>query len=117
MQIRLVNGNLSRALGIAGIGIGLAEIAAPRWISKRLGVKVRPNLLRVMGAREIASGAGILGRRNAAPGQWSRVIGDVLDVALLGVAAVESRKRTVVLGVLGAVVAIGVLDWIAARRL
>jgi hypothetical protein len=109
--------NLSRALGVAGIGIGLAELIAPHFLSNKLGIEPRPTLLRAMGAREVASGIGIVGRHNPTPGQWTRVAGDVLDIALLGLAARLSRKRKVVLGALGAVLAISVLDLITARRL
>jgi len=109
--------NLSRALGIAGMGIGVAELVAPRWLSKQLGVAARPRLLRVMGAREIASGVGIVARHNPTPAQWTRVIGDVIDVALLGAALRRTRHRNIVIGALGVVLAVGVLDWITARRL
>lgn len=109
--------HMSRALGIAGIGIGVAELVAPNWLSEQLGIGPRPILLRAMGAREVASGLGLTLRRNPTPGQWTRVLGDVIDVALLGFALRESWRRPVVLGVLGAVLAIGALDWITARRL
>ena len=109
--------NMSRALGIAGIGIGAAELFAPDWLAKQLGVAPRTRLLRVMGAREVASGVGIVARHNPTPGQWTRVMGDVIDIGLLGLAARRSRRRKVVLGVLGAVLAISVLDVITARRL
>lgn len=109
--------NVSRALGIAGVGIGIAELVAPRWLSEQLGIAERPRLLRVMGAREIASGVGIVARHNPTPAQWTRVIGDAIDLALLGAALRRTRRRNVVIGVLGAVLAIGVLDWITARRL
>ena len=108
---------MSRALGIAGMGIGITELAAPHWLSKQLGIRPRHTLIRAMGARELASGVGIVARRNPTPGQWTRVLGDVADIALLGLAARMSRKRKIVLGVLGAVLAISVLDFITARRL
>ncbi|HEY5946110.1 MAG TPA: hypothetical protein VIV40_11495 [Kofleriaceae bacterium] len=109
--------NMSRALGIAGMGIGLAELVAPSWLSKQLGVEPRAALMRAMGAREVASGLGIVARHNPTPGQWTRVLGDVVDIALLGLAFRKSRKRTFVLGALGAVLAISALDLITARRL
>ena len=109
--------NMSRALGVAGMGIGLVELIAPRFLSNKLGIEPRPTLLRAMGAREVASGIGIVARHNPTPAQWTRVLGDVLDSALLGLAARLSRKRKVVLGALGAVLAISALDLITARRL
>jgi hypothetical protein len=109
--------NMSRVLGVVGMGIGLAEIVAPKWLSKQLGVSHRPTLLRAMGAREIASGVGIVARHNPTPAQWTRVIGDVIDIAMLGLAVRESGKRKAVFAALGAVLAIGVLDFMTARRL
>jgi hypothetical protein len=109
--------HMSRALGAAGIGIGVAELVAPLWLSKQLGIAPRPTLLRAMGAREVASGLGIVARDNPTPGQWTRVVGDVLDIALLGVALRRSRRRGFVLGALTAVLAISAIDLITARRL
>src|SRR5690349_17305725 len=109
--------HMSRALGVAGIGIGAAELFAPLWLSKQLGIKPRATLLRTMGAREIASGLGIVARDNPTPGQWTRVLGDVIDIALLGVALRHSRRRRIVLGALTAVLAISAIDLITARRL
>ena len=113
----MTDGKAAIALGAAGIGIGIAEITAPYWLNKQLGVRVRPGLMRAMGAREIASSIAILARKDRSIGQWARVAGDVVDVALLGLALRRSRRRKVVLGVLGAVLAIGVLDLLVARRL
>jgi hypothetical protein len=109
--------NMSRVLGVVGMGIGLAEIVAPKWLSKQLGVRHRPTLMRAMGAREVASGVGIVARHNPTPAQWTRVIGDVIDIALLALAVRDSRKRNVVFAALGAVLAIGALDLLTARRL
>jgi hypothetical protein len=109
--------NMSRALGIAGMGIGVAELAFPHWIGTQLGITARPLLTRAMGAREIASGVGIVARHNPTPAQWTRVIGDVIDIGLLGLAALGSTRKKVVFAVLGAVLAISALDVITARRL
>jgi hypothetical protein len=109
--------NMSRALGIAGLGIGLAELLAPKWLSKQLGVSHRPTLMRAMGAREVASGIGIVARHNPTPAQWTRVMGDVIDIAALALNVRESKQRKAVFVSLAAVLAIGALDLITARRL
>jgi hypothetical protein len=106
-----------RALGWTSIGLGVAEIAAPLWLSHQLGVGERQALLRALGVREVLSGVGILGRKSASAGMWSRVAGDVLDVALLGLAAINTKKRKVVFGAIAAVVALGVIDVLLASRL
>jgi uncharacterized membrane protein len=40
--------------------------------------------MRSTGVRELATGVGILSQRNPAPWLWSRVVGDVVDLAVLG---------------------------------
>jgi uncharacterized membrane protein len=76
---------LARVLGWFSIGLGLAEVLAPRQVGRLIGVsKDRRLLLRAMGLREIASGIGILTQRKPAGWVWSRVGGDALDLALLG---------------------------------
>jgi uncharacterized membrane protein len=83
---------IARGLGWFSIGLGLAEIAAPRGLAKLIGVRGDySGLIRVLGAREIASGIGILTQRrhDESPNafwMWSRVGGDAMDLALLGAA-------------------------------
>lgn len=86
---------LARGLGWFSIGIGLAEVLAPRGIAKIAGVRGNHTvLIRLFGLREIASGIGIFaqGRRPAAA-VWSRVAGDALDLAALGAAFTSPRSR------------------------
>jgi uncharacterized membrane protein len=84
---------LANALGWVSIGLGLAGLAAPREVARMIGVRDDENtrdVLRVVGVREIASGIGILTEPRPAGWVWSRVAGDVMDLALLG-AAMSSR--------------------------
>ncbi len=106
-----------RALGWTSIGLGVAEIAAPLWLSKQLGVGERQALLRALGVREVLSGVGILGSKNPTAGMWSRVVGDVLDIALLGLAAMKTKKRKVVIGAIAAAFALAAFDVFVASRL
>ncbi len=108
---------VARALGVTGMGIGLAELAAPGWIGKQLGVGERDTLLRAMGAREILAGVGILAERKPTMGLWARVAGDAIDLALLGAAASRSRRRKNVIAAIGMVAAISGLDLVYALRL
>src|SRR5262245_31580086 len=69
---------IARGLGWFSIGLGVAQMVAPRRLTKPIGVRGNfSGLLRVIGAREIASGIGILTRRPEAPSNalwmWSRV--------------------------------------------
>lgn len=73
----------ARALGWFSIGLGLAEIAAPGKLAALIGVENKPGLFRLIGLGEIGSGIAILSQSRLSGGVWSRVAGDVLDLALL----------------------------------
>ena len=77
---------LARALGWFSVGIGLAQVLAPRRFGRSIGIGEHPLLVRLIGAREIASGVGILTRPDPAPWVEARAAGDLLDLALLSVA-------------------------------
>src|ERR687886_2607414 len=80
---------LAKGLGLFSVGLGLAEIFAPRELARLIGVKNRPTIFAALGAREILSGVGILAQRRPAGWLWSRVVGDVMDLSLLVVAFTE----------------------------
>jgi len=112
----------ARALGWASIGIGLAEIAAPNKIQDLLGVPDEPThrgVLRMLGVRELMHGFSLLtaekSRGELSPSVWSRVAGDVLDTAVLGVAATKTRSPAKFAAVSAVILGIGLLDWKAAR--
>ncbi len=106
----------ARALGWTSLALGAAELAAPAWLCRQLGVDDHRALVRAMGAREVASGVGILAAGDPAPGVWARVGGDALDLALLGAAARGSRRRRGVAVAVALVAGITALDvWCAAR--
>jgi uncharacterized membrane protein len=77
---------LARWLGWFSIGLGMAELIAPRLFSRMIGIREHRRLVRLFGAREIASGVGILTQEQPANWVWSRVGGDVMDLAALGLA-------------------------------
>lgn len=106
---------LARALGWFSLGLGLAELFAPRRIARTLGMKGKEPLIRAYGAREIASGMLSLSPDKQA-GLWSRVAGDGLDVAtLLGGLGRNNRKRNNVAFVLLMVLGLTVLDIVGAQ--
>ena len=78
---------LAKGLGWFSLGLGLAELLAPRGVAKVAGVRGHTNFIRLMGLREIAHGVAIFsqGKRPAAA-VWSRVAGDALDLAALAAA-------------------------------
>jgi hypothetical protein len=105
-------------LGIFSIALGLAEFAAPRAFARALGMEDRERLIRSYGLREIASGLGILSSKDPAPYVWSRVAGDVLDVAaLVGGRDGAPRQRDNVRLALTAVAGVTALDLYCARNL
>jgi hypothetical protein len=110
---------ISRGLGWVSIGLGVAEILAPRAIERVLGIGngQHAGTLRVLGVREIMHGVDLLTHVDPTPGIWARVAGDMLDGVLLGAAAAKTDRpggfATVATSVLG-VVALDVLE--ATRR-
>jgi len=68
------------------LGLGLAGLAAPGAVAQLIGVpdeEETRSTLRAVGLREIASGVGILSQPRPAGWLWSRVAGDMMDLALL----------------------------------
>jgi hypothetical protein len=109
---------LAKGLGWFSIGLGLAEIAAGRQIGRALGMEHRTGLLAAYGAREIATGVGILTASDPTPWMWGRVAGDGLDLATLAGACTEDNpKRGNVLAAIGSIVGITALDAFVAARL
>jgi uncharacterized membrane protein len=95
---------MARALGWFSIGLGLTQILAPRALARATGMRNHSRLMRAVGIREVVSGAGILVRNK--PGWiWTRVAGDAMDLALLGMAATERGQRRSRLAITAAAVA------------
>jgi hypothetical protein len=84
---------LAKGLGWFSIGLGVTQLLAPQVLTRTLGLRGREGLMRVFGAREIASGMLTLSTEKQA-GMTSRVVGDLLDLAVLGAAlGSHNRKR------------------------
>lgn len=91
---------LARGLGWFSIGLGMAELMMPRRVTALVGAPQRAsthNVVRLLGARELMHGVGILRGQRPAPWVWTRVAGDAIDLALLGRALSdpESKRRRV----------------------
>src|SRR5215210_5648721 len=85
---------LAKGLGWFSVGLGLAEILAPRAIANISGVSNKhTGLIRLYGLREISSGITIFAQKKPTEGVWSRVVGDAIDLASLGVAAGKPNAK------------------------
>jgi uncharacterized membrane protein len=109
---------LARGLGWFSIGLGAAELFAPKQMSRLIGVRNHKTLMRMMGVREIAAGVGVLTEDSPQRSMAARVSGDALDLALLG-AGLVSRKsnRGRVLAATAAVAGVTALDVFCRRQL
>jgi uncharacterized membrane protein len=76
---------LALGLGLFSIGLGLAEILAPRGVARLVGLPAgtNPATLQGFGMREIGNGLAILAQPDRPAWLWSRVGGDALDLAYL----------------------------------
>jgi hypothetical protein len=110
---------LSRGLGWFGIGLGAVQLIAPRRLGRMLGL-YSPNahaMIRVVGAREIASGVVTLSTEKKI-GLWGRVAGDAMDIAALtAVLNAYNPQRQTVGAALAAVLGVTALDLLAAGEI
>jgi len=85
---------LARFLGWFSIGLGTAQVTAPRAMCRLIGAEGKgrsPLVMRLMGVREIAQGSGILTRARPTGFVWSRVVGDAVDLGALVVVAKNGK--------------------------
>ncbi len=110
--------SLAKGLGWFSLGLGLAEVVAPGRLARWLGMEGSESLLRVYGFREIATGLGILSRREPTEWVWGRVAGDFLDLATLtpGLDR-DNPNRKNVMTAMAAVAGVTVLDVLAGKQL
>lgn len=115
-----VGNGTSRKLGWFSLGLGAAELAAPRALSRAIGVEPKgrtATAIRAMGAREIGSGVALLSRPHDAGPRWARVIGDLIDLGFLAYAATAKRKSSWRIGLaIGAVIGVALIDVLASRK-
>ena len=109
--------SLGRALGWFSMGLGLTELLAPKVLTRWLGVEGNEGLVRAYGAREIASGVLCLSVNNDY-GAFSRVGGDILDLASLAAAYRDDNPKKANVGLaIAAVAGITIIDAIAGQSI
>jgi uncharacterized membrane protein len=113
----------SFVLGLAGAGLGAAALKNPEGVSRMVSGRSDATALlaiRAIGARELATAAGLLVRRHPERWMWMRVGGDVIDIALVSLAARASKtdrgRITMTRWVLAAFTAIDVACALRVRR-
>lgn len=110
---------IANGLGWFSLGLGLAEVIAPKAFARFIGAEGRHTvLIRLMGLREITAGVGILTNRRPAQWVWARVAGDAVDLALLGAAfASPKADHGRLKAATAAVVGVTALDFYNAQQL
>ncbi|RAI57593.1 cyclase dehydrase [Roseicella frigidaeris] len=107
-----------RGLGWFSLGLGLAEILAPHAFTRGFGLRGHERLIESYGAREIATGLGILASRDPTPWLWGRVAGDALDLGTLAVGlAGHGRQRQRIGLAIAAVAGVAALDLLCSRAM
>jgi uncharacterized membrane protein len=119
---RDVSAGLARGLGVLSLALGAAELAAPGEVVRLVGLREDSPAVRTVvclyGARELAHGTGILSGRSTAGWVWSRVAGDVLDIATVMAGARRMGAAPARLGsALAALAGVTVADVAIARAL
>ena len=108
---------MGRALGWFSLGLGLTELLAPKVLTRWLGVEGKEGLVRAYGAREIASGIMCLSVNNDY-GAYSRVAGDMIDLASLGAAYRDDNPKKGNVGIaIAAVVGITIVDALTGQSI
>ena len=114
---------LATALGWASLGLGVPQTIAPRRFAEAIGVNPGDRTEAITrfacGVRELQAAAGIL-KISDPPTMWiwARVAGDILDLALLGIAAGDNPKDARRLQIAtGAVAGVALLDLYTAVAL
>jgi uncharacterized membrane protein len=111
---------IATGLGWFSIGLGLAEVLAPKAFAKLIGAEGKhTGVIRFLcGLREITAGIGILTTRRPTGWVWARVAGDAMDLALLGAAFASPKSdRGRLTAATAAVVGVTALDIMDAQKL
>jgi hypothetical protein len=104
-----------RALGLLSIALGIVAVAAPRRVAGTLGLDADEAAVSAFGAREIASGSGLLSPVKPGPWFWTRVGGDLMDLTVLGKSLGRDNPRRHIAAAATLMVAvIAVIDTVVA---
>lgn len=108
---------LQRPLGWGSAVIGAGCLASAGALGHALGLDERRGAIRLMGARDVVIGTGILGARDRRRWLWARTVADALDTVLLaGSLAGRRRGRAARLALTAGAVGLTALDAVVASR-
>jgi hypothetical protein len=109
---------VARGLGWFSLALGITEIVAPGRLARALGLEGQERLLQAYGGREIGAGIWALSD-TPAPAIWSRVAGDVVDLATLaaGLRGADEEQRRNAWIALAAVAGVTAVDLLTAASL
>jgi uncharacterized membrane protein len=101
---------VAQGLGWFSIGLGIAQVFAPRAVCRLVGMPVSPTFMRICGLRELACGIGILTQPERTPWLHARVAGDAIDLAALAgstlARSADGRRIAVAMAAVGGVAAL-----------
>jgi hypothetical protein len=108
---------LARTLGWGSLGIGLMAVVVPAPLTNALGMGDRPRLARLLAARDLVIGTGLLRSQNTAAWCRARGIADALDVALIFVGAASGafRRDRASIGIASGAASSALSFWLARR--
>jgi uncharacterized membrane protein len=117
-QHRETTEQFALGLGWFSIGLGLAELLAPRSVAQLIGMpNASPSVLRAFGMREIGAGLAILNEPDRPAWLWSRVAGDAVDLSYLASGLNDENDSNKVAMAMAAVLGVAALDVIVAQQL
>lgn len=110
---------VAQGLGWFSIALGVSQMVAPRALERLIGVTHGDGTaMRILGAREIVTGIGLLGARRSAWWTAARLAGDAIDLALLALEMTKEENDRTRLAVTAAnVLGVAALDAWATKTL
>lgn len=114
-----VTPQVSMMIGMTAIGLGVWGALFPRSVKRFFGMKApTAAVVGLFGARELWSGFNLAGDPTRSEVLWTRVAGDIFDIAVLtALSNPGNPKRGNARFALGAVLAITALDAVTAARM
>lgn len=110
---------IALGLGWFSIGLGLAELLAPRTVARLVGMpEASSAVLRAFGAREVGNGLALLAQPDRAAWLWSRVGGDAVDLSYLASGLTdEDAQPARIVAAMSAVLGVTAIDALTAQQL